>query len=134
MSVTVSIRDGAAVARITTTERTTAMEFDLSELPPYAVGHDFRIAPTFIPRTKTEALLLAASWGRTLSHWNAIATTERHDELGQAYRAEAIAQAAIADAGEVQRLAALAQMLPDTTAGSDGAALLAALAPAQPKP
>jgi hypothetical protein len=71
----------------------------------YGVGDDFEVTPGFRPRTKAEALLLAQAWGHTLSHWN-----ECHmADPGPG----GIAACAQADAGEVQRLAALWTMLPE---------------------
>lgn len=66
------------------------------------IGEDFEITPTFRPRTKAEALELAHAWGNTLSHQDQCWTGGRID----------VAMAAAADAAEVQRLAALATMLP----------------------
>lgn len=73
------------------------------------VGADFEVRPDFEPRTKSEALLLAQAWGRTLSHWNECLTHAPD-------AATATAACAQADAAEVQRLAALATMLPGTLA------------------
>lgn len=68
------------------------------------IGADFEVTPTFEPRTKDEALALAQAWGRTLSH---------QDECWRLDNTLDAAMAAAADAAEVQRLAALATMLPE---------------------
>lgn len=70
------------------------------------IGPDFEVTPTFQPRTKDEALALAQAWGRTLSHWNECLTAAPD-------AAAATVACAQADAAEVQRLAALAAMLPE---------------------
>lgn len=65
------------------------------------------------PRTKQEALAEALLWGKTRSHWNECATASMKPEGG--FGPEAWSETARADAAEVQRLAALADLLPDET-------------------
>jgi hypothetical protein len=74
-------------------------------MPELTDADGFEITPSAIPKTREHALALAQAWGRTLSHWNDCATTAPD-------RATAIPLAAQADAAEVQRLCALAAVLP----------------------
>lgn len=67
---------------------------------------EMKLEPTSKPRTKAEALEMALKWGSEWSHWNAHANAENQQ---QAY-----VTCAQHDAAEVQRLAALHSMLPDS--------------------
>jgi hypothetical protein len=80
--------------------------------PTVEVRESFELKPGAQPATRAEALLLAHAWGSTLSHQNVIMGLERIDEHGPR-RGETLTWVARADAAEVERLAALAQMLPE---------------------
>lgn len=71
------------------------------------ITKDFKVDPAYQPKTKAEARMLGQAWGHTLSH---------NDECfnggpdGTSFQPDVCA---VADAAEVQRLAALHSMLPE---------------------
>lgn len=71
----------------------------------------YEIAPGVQPETREHAIALAQAWGHTLSHQNVMMRVERIDEHGPR-RFETLVAVAQADLAEVQRLVALALVLP----------------------
>ncbi len=70
--------------------------------------HPGTLEPTTVPETREEAVMMALKWGSDWSHWNEIVQA-----CGECDRREAAtALTKVADAAEVMRLTALAQVLP----------------------